>query len=70
MTKEIGFVKIMKVTGCKKAPGLRMEDWIRMKECLHWGNLALDRGLLYPPDQVSDEWRPRNFLMGGGHGTS
>jgi len=27
MTKEIGFVGIMEVTGCGKAPGLGMEDW-------------------------------------------
>ena len=27
MTKEIGFVGVMEVTGCGKAPGLGMEDW-------------------------------------------
>ena len=27
MMKEIGLVKIIKMTGRKKAPGLRMKDW-------------------------------------------
>lgn len=27
MTNEMGFLEVIEVTGCGKAPGLRIEDW-------------------------------------------
>jgi len=58
MMKEIGFVRIIGGTEPKDE---RLGT--KMKECLHWGNLVLDRGLYIPPDTASDVPRPPSDLL-------
>jgi len=51
MSKGIGFVEIIKVTGCEEVPGLRMnEDGASTAG----GNLASDRRLYIHPGTTSD----------------